>query len=1270
MFQRFIASFVCITFIFSNFQYVHAQDFRINQLPAPGSMVATSPNFVPLTLKGLVIHPENALKFDFIMDTGNSHLKGSPLREEALKVMKYFLTALTMPEDDMWVNLSPYEKGKVVENNFGGTLMGRDLLAEDYVLKQLTASLIYPENALGKKFWREVYQKAQSQLGTTQIPVNTFNKVWIVPSEAVVWEHEGKVMIVKSHLKVMLEEDYLSLKNHTVAPKDQSHALASQVVREIVLPVLEKQVNEGEYFAQLRQMYQAMVLATWYKKALKESIISKVYANQKKVKGVDSESTSDIEDIYQQYIKAFKKGAFNYIKEDIDPVTGQTTPRKYFSGGFSPLVNGVTSLAVALGIWLGSASQLSAAQQADINQASNHIGNMILVEGNVSEARVTQTNHDAAMLAKIRMNWILNHNMREKLTEKLNDFLVGIKDPYILDDLITTLGNSGRNEAVIPLISLRNHKERFIRMGIVNALGNIGDKSATSTLVEFLRDKDVEINAVIAIGKIRDDQSVPALIGKFWEADNQLKNSIVTALAEIGDERGLPILLNAMKNAYGDNILLIRKALGKIGNMEAVKALLDDLDQAKSEYNRHCTSEGLKQITNKAVIPLLLQYLEKFEKNVPSIYEYNIVSETLARLGNNSGGIYYWVVTEPGNNGMETIVAPYGSDPYVIQSVRTGTPTEAKGYFRKVDRKTGREIKRFDFVAVPHSNEKPRLLSYVLEARNPGSAQYLGGGYESWTVDIYARYEDGVEIFLGVGSDGTNGPQWNGQVPERWSDSQNDSAMLGQSQLSEDQTSKINYLLSVLQYRDNITSADKVDDLVILGNDNLDVFRQTLRLWRQHKDSRIVILGGKGRLTVPLLEEAGKKGFTIKDQSSEAIIIQQIIQQMISNEAEFSDLKNGPLPVFGLEGKSTNTPENLKNYKDELVPKQEKAFNIVCLQTPHQQLRSKATIEKVLGDEIVKGRIAVKSDTASYDLNGKTKAKILEDILGEPVRLIIYSSKGNNTIADVNLSAEFWKDATELYQSLSEEEKGSLTKFLFDLILGAKKPVNELLSQISQEQRDFLDPIVKKAQDARLLGQMPSLATIAAVKKVQNSKPDTAMLSTFEIVGTIAGIIGGISLLKWLLKAIPSNTQDPGETETLNLGPNGEKNGHWEIEEWDGTGNPPVWPDGMPNASYNPTRRWVSDTPNNNEQGNDKAMQALKVDKNSKNLGGISLDSKQLDLQIKRDDNGIPLPISQQPLDKINIQGFVPAIIDIKPIDLPQLLGINLSRENVVLAKT
>src|SRR5271154_3819299 len=200
-----------------------ADDFR---LPVPGVMVHLSPSFDPPILKGIKVHPDNPFRFDFILDQGDSSVIPSKagihnqeqLKTEATKLIKYFLASLTIPEKDLWVNLSPYEKDRIIPNSFGLTEMGRDLLAEDYMLKQITASLIYPEDAIGKKFWKRIYEEAEKKFGTTNIPVNTFNKVWIVPDKAIVYENAkaGTAYVVESKLKVMLEQDYLALSKNNV----------------------------------------------------------------------------------------------------------------------------------------------------------------------------------------------------------------------------------------------------------------------------------------------------------------------------------------------------------------------------------------------------------------------------------------------------------------------------------------------------------------------------------------------------------------------------------------------------------------------------------------------------------------------------------------------------------------------------------------------------------------------------------------------------------------------------------------------------------------------------------------------------------------------------------------------------------------------------------------------------------------------------------------------------------------------------------------------
>ena len=183
-------------------------------LPVPGTMITTSMAYTPIIVSGITIYPDNPLQFDFIIDAGDDTFQGEELRKESKKLINYFLATLTVPEDEMWVNLSPYEKDRIIADGIGVTEMGRDMLAQDYLLKQLTASLMYPEDDIGSEFWEKVYEKAQAKFGTTEIPTDTFNKIWIVPENAVVYVSGNNVFVSESHLKVMLEEDYLALESN------------------------------------------------------------------------------------------------------------------------------------------------------------------------------------------------------------------------------------------------------------------------------------------------------------------------------------------------------------------------------------------------------------------------------------------------------------------------------------------------------------------------------------------------------------------------------------------------------------------------------------------------------------------------------------------------------------------------------------------------------------------------------------------------------------------------------------------------------------------------------------------------------------------------------------------------------------------------------------------------------------------------------------------------------------------------------------------------
>ncbi len=82
------------------------------------------------------------------------------------------------------------------------------------------------------------------------------------------------------------------------------------------------------------------------------------------------------------------------------------------------------------------------------------------------------------------------------------------------------------------------------------------------------------------------------------------------------------------------------------------------------------------------------------------------------------------------------------------------------------------------------------------------------------------------------------------------------------------------------------------------------------------------------------------------------------------------------------------------------------------------------------------------------------------------------------------------------------------------------------------------------------------------------------------------------------------------------------------------------------------------------------------VDRNRKNedaamaideFGGIDLNRKHLDLQIKRDGKGVVLPMAEQSIEALqNIEGFIPVIINIAPVmNMPMLLGFTDTEEDI-----
>jgi len=185
--------------------------------------------------------------------------------ESGRRLMDFFILGLNIREDKFWANLSPGEPDNIIDPDLAATALGEILLRADLRLKKDFCELTNPQlSKSGRKYWDALSEKA-AELGIKKIPA--MNRIWIVPEEAAVYESKNGIYITESKLKVCLKNNYSVVMSRETNAKMYAELseYAGQLLKEIILPELDKRVNEGFVYADLRQVNQALIMARWYK---------------------------------------------------------------------------------------------------------------------------------------------------------------------------------------------------------------------------------------------------------------------------------------------------------------------------------------------------------------------------------------------------------------------------------------------------------------------------------------------------------------------------------------------------------------------------------------------------------------------------------------------------------------------------------------------------------------------------------------------------------------------------------------------------------------------------------------------------------------------------------------------------------------------------------------------------------------------------------------------------------------------------------------------
>ena len=306
--------------------------------------------FRPLHLRYLS-YDNQANSFKLLLDKGDAFTSTSnnstnSITQATQELLNYFFIGISLPNDSFWVNLRPDSPENIIDDYLAQTEVGKILLEADLQLKKDTAAATSPQTPEGKKYWDKLYKKAEELLGQDNLTIPTLVRPWIVPGEIIIRETSDNAYIYKATLKVCLEEDYLQSPQSTDHSPQSSvyqfkdprlkalNEYSAQLIRELIIPKLTREVNTSKRYAALRQVYYSLILAQWFKARFygKGGLYSWLI-DKKNLSNLTSKDNWSKNTYFKQYQQSFKDGEYN-LREPTQTPFGQSI-RSYFSGGIA-----------------------------------------------------------------------------------------------------------------------------------------------------------------------------------------------------------------------------------------------------------------------------------------------------------------------------------------------------------------------------------------------------------------------------------------------------------------------------------------------------------------------------------------------------------------------------------------------------------------------------------------------------------------------------------------------------------------------------------------------------------------------------------------------------------------------------------------------------------------------------------------------------------------------------------------------------------------------
>lgn len=324
-------------------------------------------NFTSIKLIYISVDEDNSggINFDYLFKAHKA--EGASPRidpiNSTLISANAFMTGLTVPNNKFWVNLDPWAPNRIIDKQLSQSEVGRILLEADLQMKRDFSNYDNPcANETGKALWNlmDKKQEALVQQCMDKFPgeIKNIDNVrfkpvighWIIPDKVYAFTKMTQIYIINATLKInskldadhstflvdnqdtgtlskgCLEELNKSAKEYGEYWKD----LEDRMMR----PYVVADVNHGEKYEDLREVYIALAFAQWYKNCItsdmdvfRDSLDSSNSTALKSMKPWSPNETWD------KYVYSFENGEYKCWENTTTENTTHTHTRLYSTGG-------------------------------------------------------------------------------------------------------------------------------------------------------------------------------------------------------------------------------------------------------------------------------------------------------------------------------------------------------------------------------------------------------------------------------------------------------------------------------------------------------------------------------------------------------------------------------------------------------------------------------------------------------------------------------------------------------------------------------------------------------------------------------------------------------------------------------------------------------------------------------------------------------------------------------------------------------------------------